>query len=166
MQTASTLDPQPANAGIRWLKLAVVYLLIGVGMGIAMGASENYTLRPVHAHINLLGWVTLALAGLTYSAFPKAAATRLASAHFWLHNLSLPVMMAALAALLYGYPQVLPLLGASEIAMAAGLIAFSLNIFLNLSSVAAGKAPVDGRGQRHASGVVPGPTALQADAPD
>ena len=55
-----------------WLKLAVLYLIVGIGLGIAMGATENFTLRPVHAHLNLLGWTTLALAGLIYSVYPNA----------------------------------------------------------------------------------------------
>ena len=78
-------------------ELSVLYLIFGVSMGIAMGASQNFTLRPVHAHINLLGWTTMALAGLIYSVFPKAGESRLARLHFWLMNLALPVMMVALA---------------------------------------------------------------------
>ena len=52
-----------APAATTWLKLAVLYLIVGVGLGIAMGATENFTLRPVHAHLNLLGWTTMALGG-------------------------------------------------------------------------------------------------------
>ena len=42
----------------------------------------------MHAHINLLGWTTTALAGLIYSVFPKARARVLARVHFWLMNLA------------------------------------------------------------------------------
>jgi len=63
MQTTLTsTSPAFSRAGIVWLKLSVVYLIIGIGMGIAMGASQNFTLRPVHAHVNLIGWTTMALA--------------------------------------------------------------------------------------------------------
>ncbi|HYD95829.1 MAG TPA: hypothetical protein VEC01_10930 [Noviherbaspirillum sp.] len=118
--------------GIVWLKLAVLYLIVGVGLGIAMGASENFTMRPVHAHINLLGWTTMALAGLVYSVFPEAGASRLAKIHFWLNNISLPVMAIALALVLSGARQVVPVLAASEILAAAGILVFAANIFLNL----------------------------------
>ena len=117
-----------------WLKLAIVYLIAGVGIGIAMGATENFTLRPVHAHINLLGWTTLALAGLIYTVYPKAGASRLARIHFWLHNTALPAMMGSLAAFLLGHPGAVPILVASEIAAAAGVIVFACNIFLNVKS--------------------------------
>ncbi|MGE5622421.1 MAG: cytochrome-c oxidase [Bacillota bacterium] len=118
--------------GIIWLKLAIVYLVIGVVMGIAMGASENFTLRPVHAHINLLGWTTMALAGLTYSVFPEAGRSLLAHIHFWLANISLPIMVIALTLLLAGNRQIVPVLAVSEIVAALGIIVFAANIFLNL----------------------------------
>lgn len=115
-----------------WFKLAVVYLLIGVGFGIGMGATGNFVLRPVHVHVGLLGWVTLALAGLVYQLYPAAAASRLMRVHFWLHNLALPVMMVALGALLLGHSAAIPALVASEFALAAGLVAFAVNVFRNL----------------------------------
>ena len=46
---------------IRFLKFAVVYLMLGMGMGMAMGITHHFEYAPVHAHINLLGWASLAL---------------------------------------------------------------------------------------------------------
>ncbi|MGO4475454.1 hypothetical protein AB4Z32_04285 [Massilia sp. 2TAF26] len=133
MQTSVTSSaPRFSDAGVIWLKLAVVYLIIGISMGIAMGASQNFTLRPVHAHINLLGWTTMALAGLIYSVFPKAGESRLARLHFWLLNLALPVMMSALALLLFGQVGVAPVLALAEIVAALGIVAFAVNMFINL----------------------------------
>src|SRR5215831_16712598 len=83
-----------------WLKLAVVYLIVGVGLGIAMGVSHTFTLRPVQARI-----------------------------HFWLHNIALPVMMGSLAVLLLGNEAVVPILGISEILAAAGVLVFAANVF-------------------------------------
>lgn len=121
-----------SSAGVIWLKLAVLYLCLGIGLGIAMGASENFTLRPVHAHINLLGWTTLALAGLIYSVFPQAGASRLAKLHFWLLNLALPVMMGALTMLMLGNRAIVPVLAVSEIVAAVSILLFTANIFLNV----------------------------------
>jgi hypothetical protein len=115
-----------------WFKLAVIYLIAGIGLGIAMGASQNFTLRPVHAHINLLGFTVLALAGLIYSVFPAAGASRLARIHFWLHNLALPVMMVALSMLLLGHEAFVPLLITGEFVAAAGVLVFAANVFINL----------------------------------
>jgi hypothetical protein len=120
------------DAGIAWLKLSVVYLIVGIAIGIAMGASHNFALRPVHAHMNLLGWTTLALAGLIYSIYPAAAASRLAKIHFWLYNLALPPMMIALALLVTGDQAAVPVLAGSQMVLAAGVLAFAANLFINL----------------------------------
>jgi hypothetical protein len=133
MQTATQeMHPAFSTAGIIWLKLAVIYLIIGVGLGIMMGASEDFTMRPVHAHINLLGWATMALAGLVYSVFPQAGMSRLSKLHFWLHNISLPVMAIALTLVVLGERKVVPLLALSEIGATLGILAFAANLFLNL----------------------------------
>jgi hypothetical protein len=133
MQTTLTASaPAISRAGILWLKLAIVYLIIGIGMGIAMGASQNFTLRPVHAHVNLLGWTTMALAGLIYSVFPKAGESVLARVHFWLLNLALPVMMVSLGLALFGQTAILPALVVGEITAALGIAVFAANLFINL----------------------------------
>jgi len=118
----------------RCLQMSLVYLLIGITIGIAMGATQNFTLRPVHAHTNLLGWTTLALAGLAYGVFPSLANSRLAAVQFWLHNLSLPVMMVALSLVLFGHTRAVPALIAGEFTMAAAIVALTINVFLNLRS--------------------------------
>ena len=49
------------NLSNTFLRVAVVFSLIGVGMGYVMGATQNFAGAPVHAHINLLGWVSMFL---------------------------------------------------------------------------------------------------------
>jgi hypothetical protein len=85
-----------------WIKAAVVYLVMGVGLGIYMGASGDHVMVPVHAHFNLLGWASLALVGLIYHQFPAAGSSRLATVQFWLHNVGLLAAMALLISALRG----------------------------------------------------------------
>ncbi|MDO9707884.1 hypothetical protein [Paracraurococcus lichenis] len=59
-----------------FLASAALCLVIGVGMGIAMGIAHDFHFAPVHAHLNLLGWTSLALMGLTYRAWPELAERR------------------------------------------------------------------------------------------
>jgi hypothetical protein len=127
----------PPAGGALWLKLAVVYLIVGVAMGIAMGAMQSFQLRPVHAHTNLLGWATAGLAGLIYAVYPAAGASRLARYHFWLHNTSVPVMMASLSAVLLGRLEALPVLVASEFVAAAGVLVFAWNVVRNVGDASA-----------------------------
>ncbi|SRR5579864_3408883 len=124
--------------GIRFLKIAVTYLVIGGCLGLYMGLTEQFTLAPVHAHVLLLGWASLALAGLIYHFYPAAATTRLATIHFWLHNVGLPVFMVALAMLLTGGAAgtVGPFVGISAMVVIAGLVAFAANVWLNVKAPA------------------------------
>ncbi|HZP87315.1 MAG TPA: hypothetical protein VFB54_10880, partial [Burkholderiales bacterium] len=128
----SSVSANTPQGGIIWIKLAVLYLIVGIGLGIAMGSTQNFLLRPVHAHLNLLGWTTLALAGIVYAIFPQLAASRLAKVHFCMHNVSLPVMMASLTLVLLGHTEVVPVLAVSEIVAAGGVLVFASNIFMNL----------------------------------
>jgi hypothetical protein len=67
---------------VYFLLLATVLLVCGAVLGIVMGAREDFQLTPVHAHLNLAGWASLALFGLTYRTYPELAATKLARYHF------------------------------------------------------------------------------------
>ena len=101
-------------------------------MGLAMGITQNFTLHAVHAHINLLGWATMALAGLIYVQFPQVAETRLAKIHFWMHNLALPVMMVSLALLSSGVPQAVYSLEIGSTTMVVGIMMFVVNVCQNV----------------------------------
>ena len=115
---------------IRFIRIAVIYLICGVGLGLYMGMTTQFTLTPVHAHFNLLGWASLALCGLVYAAFPAAAETRLAKWHFWLHNLGLPPLMIALALMLGGNAAMGPVVGIFSMVVAAGVALFAVNVWL------------------------------------
>jgi cbb3-type cytochrome oxidase subunit 1 len=118
--------------GLRFLRIAVVYLFVGAVLGLIMGISQKFVLAPVHAHLLLLGWASLALAGLVYHLYPSASQTRLASVHFWLHNLALPVFMVALGMLLTGSEAAGPLVGISASVVLIGLGTFAANVLLNV----------------------------------
>jgi len=120
--------------GNRFLRLAVIYLLLGVSLGIAMAASHNYMMRPVHAHLNLLGWASMALFGLWYRFAPAAADTKLAKTHFWLHNLALPVQMITLAMFLNGNQAIEPVLALASVVIGVGLVCFAINLWKHTSS--------------------------------
>jgi hypothetical protein len=122
---------------LRFLKIAVVYLVVGAVLGLAMGISGKFNLAPVHAHLLLLGWASLALAGLVYHWHPQAAATRLARLHFWLHNLGLPAFMAGLALLLSGNEKALPIVAGSATVVLVGLVLFAANVLVNVRAKAA-----------------------------
>jgi hypothetical protein len=71
-----------------FLRLAALYAVLGMSLGIWMGISGDHGQYPTHAHINLLGWVSFALYGLIYRNVPAAASPGL---H---HGISAPPILA------------------------------------------------------------------------
>lgn len=100
-----------------FLRLSVLFVVLGVALGYYMGATHDFTVSPVHAHINLLGWVSMFLYGLFYRAFPEAAQGWLPKAHLTLAALGLPVMMIGLTVAVL---QIKSLLALSQILLIAG----------------------------------------------
>jgi drug/metabolite transporter (DMT)-like permease len=87
------------------LRVSVVLAVFGVAMGIVMGARHDFTLMPAHAHLNLLGFVALFLAGLYYYVVPQAAKGTLAAAQAWISVVGAILFPLGIAAVLLGGPQ-------------------------------------------------------------
>ncbi|MDF2724736.1 MAG: hypothetical protein K0Q59_4411 [Paenibacillus sp.] len=119
---------------IRFLKIAAVYLSIGVLLGMTMGIIHDFSLTSVHAHINLLGWVSMAIFGLIYHFYPLAAETKLAKTHFWLHNIGVPVMQGSIALQLTVSEAFLPVTIVSSLLVVIGVILFTINLFVKVSA--------------------------------
>jgi hypothetical protein len=108
-----------------FLRIATLYIIAGITLGIVMAASHDHSMHPVHAHLNLLGWVAMSLFGLFYRAIPVAAETKLAKAHFWIYVPSHFAQMVLLAMLYRGYTSVEPALGLFSILVGIGFLCFA-----------------------------------------
>ena len=113
----------------RFLRLAVVFFILGVALGIVMAASHDYTFRPLHAHLNLLGWVSMLLFGLFYRAIPAAAESTLAKAHFWIYVPAVVVQMATLALFIGGNPAIEPVLALASVAVGVAVLCFAVVVW-------------------------------------
>jgi hypothetical protein len=131
MATATAATANASGGGRVWYRLAVLYFVVATALGLFMGVSEDHGLFPVHAHLNLLGWVSLALTGVLYERFPDAIGTRLYPLHFWVYNITLPVSMVMLALAIKGNAAVGPALGVVSILLFASIVVFAINIWRN-----------------------------------
>lgn len=117
------------------LVAALLFLMTGVSMGIYMAISHDFTLSPVHAHVNLLGWVTNALIA-TIVWLSGSHRGRLGWTIFACFNLGVLLKNFGLGALLLGSKMPLFLL--------AGVVLISLGVLLFAAFVvreAAGHRP-------------------------
>ena len=78
---------------------AALAALTGMGLGLYMGINGDFTLAPAHAHLNLLGWVTMALYGL-YHRGTRRSAGRLDWAQVGCGALGFPLMAGGLGIVL------------------------------------------------------------------
>ena len=74
------------GAALGFILSAVVFGTIGMGWGIIMAATHDHLFGPAHAHLNLIGWVTMALFGVYYHLVPSASERRVFGVALpWVH---------------------------------------------------------------------------------
>ncbi len=115
--------------GKTYIKVASVYFTIGVLAGLTMGIIHDFRFTSVHAHVNLLGWVSMALFGIIYHFYPNAANSKLAKTQFWLYNIGVPVMLGGIALQVLGVSAALPPTIIGSLAVVIGVILFMVNVF-------------------------------------
>jgi hypothetical protein len=124
----------------RFLQLGVLAAVIGMTAGVIMGGTHDFTLAPAHAHLNLLGWVSMMIYGLFYRAVPEAAQGKLALTHFWVAVAGVLLLVPALALKLLGHNEADPVLAAGSFVTLASMLLFATIVFLNTKAGGAAKA--------------------------
>jgi hypothetical protein len=104
--------------------------LIGTILGIFMGIRQDFTLVPVHAHLNLIGFVTLFLSAVYYRVVPEAAHDRLAPYHAAVTvagAVFFPIGIASV--LLGGHHRFGPVVAAGALIVLLGKVLFAAIVF-------------------------------------
>jgi peptidoglycan/LPS O-acetylase OafA/YrhL len=109
--------------------MAILFLMTGITLGLAMAISQDHSLAPVHAHINLLGWVTSAIFGGYYALNPQKASGWLPLVQGGAYATGLLVMLPTLYYLYTGHPEIEPVLAAGSMATALGVLLFAAVVF-------------------------------------
>ncbi len=123
------------KVGVNLVKIASIYMIVGLVGGILMAMSKEYALATVHSHILLLGWTTMAIVGLVYIVVPSCANNKLSYLHFWLHNIGLPILIISLSLYYqYGNAEAEKGAGVGSIIVFLSLVIFAVNIFKNLKN--------------------------------
>jgi hypothetical protein len=104
-----------------YVVIGALWLLIGMILGIVMGASHNFQLMPLHAHINLVGFACHSIFGLAYRQWPAMKLSGLASLQFWIFVLATPVTLFGLYFTLSGGPVLPTMIGSLGLVLGAAL---------------------------------------------
>lgn len=125
------------------LRAAVVYLLAGMLLGMFMGMSDDHSQMPTHAHINVLGWASMALYGVVYRAWPEAAHSPLAPWQFWIANLGTLVLVIGVAGIMAGHEAAFePIVISGSILSLIGALLFAIIVYTRI-----GLAQLTGRAE-------------------
>jgi len=106
---------------------AALCVLGGMIWGVIMAASGDHSMMPAHAHLNLMGWATLAIMGSFYALSGRQ--DRLGWINYGLSTLAVIVSIPSLALLLGGN-------AAAEKGATAGAILAILGVLTFIASIA------------------------------
>jgi len=123
------------NISRNFLIAGSAYLLVGIGFGMYMGPTQDFKFAPLHAHINLLGFVLMTLFGVAYRVMPELAGNSLAKAHFWLHQIGVLILLVLLFLMIRGgesaEASIGPVMALPELAVFIGIACYALNLYKN-----------------------------------
>jgi cbb3-type cytochrome oxidase subunit 1 len=101
-------------------KLAVLFVIAGMAMGIGMAMAHDHSIMPAHAHLNLLGWVSLFLFGIYYKLNPALERSRLALVQVVVWSIGTVVLTFAVAD---------PLAGLASFIVLGAMLLFAYLVF-------------------------------------
>jgi cbb3-type cytochrome oxidase subunit 1 len=118
-----------------FIRASLAWFTLGIALGLAMAAYPPWVVyRPAHAHMNVVGFITMMIFGVGYQLLPrlfgyKLHSSALAVAHWWLANLGLALMVGGflLAPTVGGGSA--PVTATGGVLFAAGAFSFVFNMW-------------------------------------
>ena len=117
------------KASILCFRAAVLLVIAGMFWGIVMGISENHSTMPAHAHLNLLGWVSLFLFGIYYHLHPAVDRSLLASLQVWIWIAGTIIMTIGVGLVHSGHEIGDPIAAVSSLVVLADTLLFGWLVF-------------------------------------
>jgi cbb3-type cytochrome oxidase subunit 1 len=82
-----------------FIRASLIWFVLGISLGLAMAIHPAWTIyRPAHAHMNLVGFVTMMIFGIGYQLLPRffghpIHSRSFAVVHIWLANVGLALLV-------------------------------------------------------------------------
>jgi peptidoglycan/LPS O-acetylase OafA/YrhL len=103
---------------------AVLMVVAGMIWGIVMAISEDHSAMPAHAHLNLLGWVSLFLFGVFYHLHPAIDRSRAALVQVGIWIVGTLVLTVGVGLIHTGHQIGDPIAAAGSFIVLAGMLLF------------------------------------------
>jgi hypothetical protein len=120
-------------------RAAVLFVIAGMIWGMQMAISDDHTAFPAHAHLNLLGWVSLFLIGIYYRLHPTLEGSKVAKAQIWIWIAGTIVQAIGVGLVHTGHPAGDPPAAIGSLMVLASILMFAWLVF---RSEAAGNSAV------------------------
>jgi hypothetical protein len=117
------------NASSLSFRAAVLFVLAGMVWGIVMAISNDHAAMPAHAHLNLLGWVSLFLFGIFYHLHPALDRSRIAMIQVWIWIAATVVLTVGVALVHTGNPIGDPIAAVGSFVAVAGMVLFAWLVY-------------------------------------
>jgi len=104
--------------------VAVLLVLIGMAWGIQMAITQDHAAMPAHAHLNLLGWVSLFLFGLFYHLHPTVDRSASARIQVYVWILGTVIITIGVGMVHTGHPAGDPIAAIGSLVVVVGMLQF------------------------------------------
>lgn len=104
---------------------AVLFVLVGMAWGIQMAVSGDHSAFPGHAHLNLLGWVSLFLFGIFYHLHPSLDQSRAALIQVWVWIVGTAILGVGVGLVHTGHANAEPIAAIGSLVVFIAMLAFA-----------------------------------------
>ncbi len=108
---------------------AVVFVIVGMIWGLIMAISGDHSAMPAHAHLNLLGWVSLFLFGIYYRLRPSLERHKSAMTQVVLWIVGTVVQAVGVGLVHTGHESGEPFAAGGSLAVLASMLLFAWLLF-------------------------------------
>ncbi len=118
-------------------RAAVLFVIAGMIWGVQMAISEDHSAFPAHAHLNLLGWVSLFLFGIYYRLHPSVDQNRTALVQAGIWIIGTIIMAIGVGLVHTGHANSEPIAAAGAFTVLAAMLLFGWLLYKNERKIAA-----------------------------
>jgi cbb3-type cytochrome oxidase subunit 1 len=118
-----------------FVRASLAWFALGITLGVAMAIHPAWVIyRPAHAHMNVVGFLTMMVFGVGYQLLPRMFGHQLFSrslavAHLWLANVGLGLMVVGFFLNPHIGVKSAPVTAGGGILFAIGALAFVFNLW-------------------------------------